>query len=228
MSVEATELLDELLDVRGRDVLDVGCGEGWLVRRFASAGAHAVGLDPLAGALERARREAPAARFVEGAAEALPFPAASFDIVVFCNSLHHVPEDRLDAALTEAERVLRADGVLYVQEPLAEGEFFELMRPVDDETRVREAAQAALGRAAAGPLVELARREGVSPMRLADFEALRRLMVSVEPSRAVAIDAQAPALRAAFEHLGRPAEGGREFEQPVRVHLLAPRRQRPV
>ena len=112
--------------------------------------------------------------------------------------------------------MLRADGVLYVQEPLAEGAFFELMRPVDDETRVRDAAQAALGRAAAGPtLVELARREAVSPMRLADFEALRRLMVSVEPSRAVALDAQAPALRAAFEHLGPPAEGGAQFEQPV-------------
>src|ERR1700730_6164678 len=206
MSVEATDLLDELLDVRGRDVLDVGCGEGWLVHRFASAGARAVGHDPLATALERARREAPAAPFVEGTAESLPFPAASFDIVVFFNSLHHVPEDCLDGALTEAERVLRADGVLYVQEPLAEGEFFELMRPVDDETGVRSAAQAALGRAAAGPLVERARVEAVTPVRLADFEARGGRVVSGEPSRAVAIDAQASALRAAFARLGRPVE----------------------
>src|SRR5579859_7990757 len=127
-----TELLDELLDVRGRDVLDVGCGEGWLVRRIASAGARVVGLDPLAVALERARRDgtpaARSARYVDGSAQALPFPAASFDVVAFFNSLHHVPTESMDGALAEGARVLRPGGALYVQEPLAQGPFFELMR----------------------------------------------------------------------------------------------------
>jgi len=225
MSVEATVLLDELLEVGGRDVLDVGCGEGWLVRRLAKAGARVVGVDPLAAALERARREGPAdhpARYVEGVAEALPFPAAGFDVIVFFNSLHHVPEDRMDAALAEAARVLRPGGVLYVQEPLAEGEFFELTRMIEDETRVRAAAQASLGRAAGGALVELAAREAVITPRFKDLEALRRLLISVEPARAGAIGEQEPALRAAFERLGRPAEEGREFDQPIRASLFAP------
>jgi hypothetical protein len=50
-------------------------------------------------------------------------------------------------------------------------------------------------------------------------------MISVEPSRALAIDEHESALRAAFERLGRPGEAGREFEQPVRANLLAPASQ---
>ena len=216
-----TDLLDELLDVRGRDVLDVGCGEGWLVRRLTVAGARVVGIDPLASALELARREDPdqAARYIEGVAQALPFEIERFDIVILFNSLHHVPEEYMDAALAEAARVLRPAGLLYVQEPLADGELFELVRPVDDETHVRAAAQATLRRPHGG-LVELAARTASTAIALADFDALRRMIVGVDPSRAVAVDAQEPALRAAFERLGHAAANGREFEQPIAVNLF--------
>ena len=184
---EAAALVDELLEVRGRDVLDVGCGEGWLVRHMRETGAASVvGVDPLGVALERARAQDSAGRYLEARAEALPFDDGSFDIAVLFNSLHHVAAERLDEALVEATRVLRADGVLYVQEPLAEGSFFELMRPVDDETEVRAAAQAALVRATgSGRLRVVAQRDAVVAMRLADFEAWRRLVESVEPAKAV-------------------------------------------
>ena len=77
--------------MRGRDVLDVGCGEGWLVRRLGELGAaSAVGVDPLGVALDRARAQDPAGRYLEGRAEALPFADDSFDVAVFFNSLHHV------------------------------------------------------------------------------------------------------------------------------------------
>ena len=222
MAAAITDLLDELLDVRERDVLDVGCGEGWLVRRLAAGGARVVGVDPLASALERARREDPGqdARYIEGVAQALPFELERFDVVVFFNSLHHVPEAHMDAALAQAARVLRPAALLYVQEPLAEGELFELLRPVDDETHVRTAAQAALRRAAAAGLVELERRTASPVMTLAGFEALRRMVVAVDPSRSVAFDTQEASLRDAFEGLGRASDGGREFEQPIAVNLF--------
>jgi len=227
---DATELLDEMLgDVRDRDVLDVGCGAGWLVRRLRGAGARAVGVDPLGVALERARAEDPddgaPARYVEAGAQALPFEDSSFDTVVFFNSLHHVPPASLDRALAEATRVLRAGGVLYVQEPLARGEFFELTTPVHDETGVRAAAQEALDRAlAAGELAETASREETVAQRLADFDALHRMMVGVDPERAGAIEAHEHSLRAAFERAGHATADGREFEQPVRVRVLRRRR----
>ena len=221
---EAAALVDELLDVRGRDVLDVGCGEGWLVRHMSAAGAASVvGVDPLGVALERAQAQDPAGRYLEARAEALPFDDGSFDIAVLFNSLHHVAAARMDEALAEAFRVLRPDGVLYVQEPLAEGSFFELMRPVDDETEVRAAAQAALARAiGSGRRRVVDQRDGVVATALADFEAWRRLVESVEPARLEAVDANEPELRAAFERLSRPDGGGRVFDQPVRVMLLTP------
>jgi hypothetical protein len=112
-----------------------------------------------------------------------------------------------------------------VQEPLAEGEFFELTRAVDDETRVRAAAQAALDRAGApgSSLVETAQREDTVAIRLASFEALRRLMTGVDPDRASAIEAREPTLREAFGRLGHSSGDLRVFEQPVRVRVLAAR-----
>jgi SAM-dependent methyltransferase len=229
---DATELLDEMLpDVRGRDVLDVGCGAGWLVRRLRGAGARAVGVDPLGAALERARAEDPdggAGRYLEAGAQTLPFADDSFDLVVFFNSLHHVPPESLDRGLAEAIRVLRRGGVVYVQEPLPRGEFFELMLPVHDETEVRAAAQEALDRAIAeGALVETASREETVAQRLADFHALRRMMVGVDPDRASAIEAHEHSLHEAFEHAGRASPGGREFEQPVLVRVLRRSGERP-
>ena len=42
-------LLEELVEMDGRDVLDVGCGEGHVARRLSAAGARVTGIDPLAG-----------------------------------------------------------------------------------------------------------------------------------------------------------------------------------
>jgi ubiquinone/menaquinone biosynthesis C-methylase UbiE len=223
MPGQPTQPLDELLDVRDRDVLDVGCGEGALVRRLASRGARAVGLDPSAMALERARRDGasgPTARYVEGAAEALPFADSSFDLVIFFNSLHHVPAESMDAALGEAARVLRSGGVVYVQEPLAKGAAFELLRPVEDETRVRGAAQEALDRAAVAGFAQVIRRDAVLGVRYADFEALRARTINVEPARRATFDEQESAVRTAFERLGRAVDGGYELDQPFRIDLL--------
>jgi ubiquinone/menaquinone biosynthesis C-methylase UbiE len=219
--LEVTDLLDDLLgDVRGRDVLDVGCGGGWLVRRLAAAGARVVGVDPQDDALERARADDPGGRYVVAGAQELPFEDVSFDAVVF-NSLHHVPTAELDGAIGEAARVLRDGGALYAQEPLAKGEFFVLTCSVDDETEVRAAAQAALDHAArSGGFAESARREGTIAMRLADFEALHGLMVGVDPARAATIHEHERSLRDAFATLGRRAGDAREFEQPVRVRVL--------
>ena len=224
-TLEHSDLIDEMLDVRGRDVLDVGCGEGWLVRHLRDAGAgRVVGIDPLAVAIDRARAQDVDVidSYLEGSATALPFDDRSFDVVVFFNSLHHVPADELEAALEEALRVLRPRGLIYVQEPVARGEFHELMLAVEDETASREAAQAVLDRASARRVVtESSRRDAVIGMTFADFEAWHALMVSVDPGRESAIAACEVQLRDAFVRLGRAVEDGREFGLPVRARIFA-------
>jgi ubiquinone/menaquinone biosynthesis C-methylase UbiE len=92
-------------------VLDIGCGTG---RNLPLLPPGAVGLDPSGPSLVRARRRAPAARFVLGSAEDLPFRAASFDTVVsglvFCS----VPDAQ--RGLAEVRRVLRPGGQLRMME----------------------------------------------------------------------------------------------------------------
>jgi SAM-dependent methyltransferase len=99
---------------RNLDVLDVGCGQGIDVARFAAAGARATGIDLTPRHVELARAHLAAmglvANVVEGDAEGMPFGDASFDRVTSNGVLHHTPD--LDAALSEILRVLRPGGEL--------------------------------------------------------------------------------------------------------------------
>jgi ubiquinone/menaquinone biosynthesis C-methylase UbiE len=110
------DVLDELLPSGDPVVVDVGCGDGALVRHLARRGARAIGVEIGREPLERARAHAPAGgeRYEHGGAQALPLEDMSTDVVVFANSLHHVPGELLDTALAEAARVLRPGGTLAV------------------------------------------------------------------------------------------------------------------
>jgi ubiquinone/menaquinone biosynthesis C-methylase UbiE len=105
------ERLVESADLRGRRILDVGCGTGRLAEALAERAASRVwGVDREPRMLAVARERVPAnVGLKEGRAEALPFRDGWFERVVFWLSIHLV--DRA-AALTEAGRVLVPDGRL--------------------------------------------------------------------------------------------------------------------
>ena len=91
-----------------RDALDVGCGEGRFCRMLGARGLRCTGIDPTAALIDRARARDPAGDYREARAEALPFDAAAFDLVVAYLALVDVPD--LPAAIAEAYRVLRPGG----------------------------------------------------------------------------------------------------------------------
>lgn len=208
----------------GARVVDVGCGDGRLARTLVEAGAaSAVGVECSPRQLAKARALAPMAgvRVVEGVGEALPLPDASADIVVFFNSLHHIPAAVMGRALAEAARVLVPGGVVYACEPVAEGDFYALCRKVDDEAEVRAQALAALhGAADAGLVVE---REEVTlhPVRLPDYATFRERLVSSNAEREAIFARLDATLRQDWERLGgRDADGAHTFTQPSRMTLL--------
>lgn len=103
-------LLDAVGAAAGTRLLDVASGPGHLTATAASRGAIATGLDFSPAMVARARAAHPRARFIEASAQALPFPAASFDAVVISYGMLHFPD--ADQALREVFRVLRPGGRL--------------------------------------------------------------------------------------------------------------------
>ena len=220
-------LLERLVPPAGKDVVDVGCGPGALVRALTERGATVTGVEisesQLAAALEQDARRG--ARYLVGRAERLPLDNASVDIAVFMRSFHHVPRADLDAALAEARRVLRPRGAVYVAEPLAEGSFFELTRMVDDETEVRAAAQAALSRASDAGLQRATTVDYDAPLTVAGLPGLRARVVGADPRRAARFDELAAQLAEGLERLGEPGDrpGEWRFLHPMRADVLRAR-----
>ena len=96
----------------GQRVLDVACGTGVVAVTAALRGAKASGLDLTPALLERANKNAKiagvAVEFVEGDAEALPYPDASFDIVL--SQYGHMFAPRPAVVVKEMLRVLKPGG----------------------------------------------------------------------------------------------------------------------
>lgn len=127
-----------------RRILDIGCGDGTIAAELHGLGFSVTGIDPSAEALARARQRLPTAEFHRASAEALPADLGSFDAACFVNSLHHVAPGQMQAALLAAISAVRPRAIVLVIEPLAQGNFFRAMRPVEDETLVRAQATRAI------------------------------------------------------------------------------------
>ena len=96
----------------GQRVLDVGCGTGVVAITAARRGAKVSGLDLSPDLLHRARDNAVTAGveidFLEGDAEALPYPDATFNIVL--SQFGHIFAPRPEVAVREMLRVLKLGG----------------------------------------------------------------------------------------------------------------------
>jgi len=149
---EELSVLDELVPLRGLNIVELGCGAAAmardLVKRHPDCRVTGLEVDGVQHAKNLAAPQ-DGLTFVEAGAQAIPFPAASFDLAIMLKSLHHVPMALLPQALGEAARVLKPGGYLYVSEPMYAGPFNDLIKHYNDEGVVRAAAQRALDTALA-------------------------------------------------------------------------------
>jgi SAM-dependent methyltransferase len=110
----AERLADAADLVAGTTVLDVATGSGNAALAAARLGCQVTGVDYVPELLERGRARAAAeglqVEFLEGDAERLPFPDASFDAVLSCLGVMFTPDQERAAA--ELLRVCRPGGTI--------------------------------------------------------------------------------------------------------------------
>jgi ubiquinone/menaquinone biosynthesis C-methylase UbiE len=105
------------LDVKDKDVLEIGCGNGfggYLLNQLRPK--SYVGLDVMEEQIAIACKKYPQYQFlVQDAANLSRFADASKDVVIIFGVLHHIPEWR--KVIDEIKRVLKPNGSLFLEEP---------------------------------------------------------------------------------------------------------------
>jgi len=103
--------LDELLPAvdGGARLLDVGCGTGSHLARFAARGFEVTGVDGSRAMLEQARKPELAGALHQADVRALPFPSGKFDVVTSIEVLRYLADPM--PCLREMSRVLRPGGI---------------------------------------------------------------------------------------------------------------------
>jgi len=134
-------MLDLILPAAGAlDALDIGCGTGFLSLELASRGHRVVGIDFAPSMIVEARKKAREHQlgigFEVADAEQLPFPAASFDIVVSRHLLWTLPNPH--SAMDEWIRVLRPGGRLIVID--SQADISDSPEPLDNARKSLEYA----------------------------------------------------------------------------------------
>jgi ubiquinone/menaquinone biosynthesis C-methylase UbiE len=107
-----TQFIDPLLDAAdvqpGLQVLDVACGPGYVSQHIHQRKAIPTGLDFSASMIALARKSYPQIKFVEGDAQQLMVPDASFERIVMNFGLLHLIKP--EQAISEAFRALKSKG----------------------------------------------------------------------------------------------------------------------
>jgi ubiquinone biosynthesis O-methyltransferase len=116
--LERSAMLGLIGDVSGKQILDIGCGDGDFAIELARRGARVTGVDVSSEMIAAASAKADAAglqvSFEIADARQLPFPSEAFDVIVAMTVLCFVPD--ASPVFHEVARVLRPGGRLVIGE----------------------------------------------------------------------------------------------------------------
>lgn len=214
-------IINELLSLPGASVLELGCGKADKTRLVAQTAASVLALevDAIQLANNKASDVPGNVRFEYGGAENIPAADGSFDVVMMFKSLHHVPTELMDDALSEIRRVLKPGGVAYISEPVYAGDFNDILRLFHDEKAVRDAAFAAEVKAISTQRLSLVKQTFfLQPMHFEDFGQFENRILKVTHTDHSLSPELLDAVRTKFNQ--RMSPEGATFHMPIRVDLL--------
>ena len=214
------EALERLVPLKGRHIIDVGCGDGALAFALAKRGASVLGIeaDPHRAQANRALGAFQRVTLVEGFAQNLPRNDGTVDCVIFANFLSRIEAYDMDDCLREARRVLNDnDGIHYVVEQETSGSYDDMVRMFHDESAERAWALDALKRMSEILFSSVREVHYGLKRQFSDFDAFIARFMAAKKSPYGIEDVNNSDVRAVFEQ-GRKGDGY-EFEQAMRVNL---------
>lgn len=215
------QIIESVTTLSNKVVVDVGSGTGSLTRWCACQGARVVGVEYFSRPLVKSKaRPADNVRYVQAQGELLPLGRNFADVVIFAFSLHHIPVPFMLKALSEAQRILKPKALLLVLEPLAEGAGFEMLRLIDDETKIRRHAYEALYQAGSVGLIPIAEKFFVLDHFYADEDKMAKSLIDVDIRRKEKLNLVKKEFKEQFYTLGVPTENGYRFETKLRLDVL--------
>lgn len=98
------------------NVLDVGCGTGYLLKKLAgNCEINGYGIDVESNMIQVAQKQCPNMKIQLSACEKTPFDSDTFDVVTACMAYHHFSDKQ--GFSNEAARILKTGGYLYIADP---------------------------------------------------------------------------------------------------------------
>ncbi len=218
-----SEIVNDLLSLDGKHILELGCGSAEITRNIATSGVNrritALEVDEIAHEKNLQITDLPNVFFALSGAQEIPLDDASVDVVLMFKSLHHVPLDLMEASMHEIKRVLQPAGLVYISEPVFAGDFNEILRLFHDEQKVRQAAFNTIKKAVDEGLFELLEERFFnSPMKFESFAEFENNTIKATHSNHRLDEKLYNMVKQRFEqHIGND---GAHFLLPMRVDLL--------
>jgi ubiquinone/menaquinone biosynthesis C-methylase UbiE len=133
-------IISHLGDVRGKTLLDLGCGAGESSVYFALKGARCTATDYSPGMVDKLRKLAAANHVQIEAltmdATKIDFPTGTFDVVYAANLLHHLADPK--TALREMHRILKPGGKACFWDPLCHNPVINVYRRIAADVRTED------------------------------------------------------------------------------------------
>ena len=111
-------VIDQQIDIKGKTILDFGCGSGRWVEFFCNLGAKYIGVDISDEMIELSKSRYPDNSFITLKDHKIPLETDSCDFVFSIAVIHHNRPPQQEEMLGEIARILKPGGYLFLFESL--------------------------------------------------------------------------------------------------------------
>ena len=137
---KSKEIILKEVTFKNKKILDVGCGDGWFSLWCSKYNCYVDAIDPSEEQINNAKSKINNVNFFINGGEKIKSLKKNYDLIYFFNSLHHIPKELMAQSLLESRESLNKNGLVFIIEPIAQGNFHNFVKIIDDETEVRNIA----------------------------------------------------------------------------------------